>query len=116
MKSKKTAGWLALLLGGIGVHRFYLGQTGLGFVYLLFFWTGVPMLVSLIDAIVFFSMSRADFDRKYNTTPLPMSYHMQSHYTSKDPTKEIKKLYDLKEQGVITEDEFRMRKNNLLNS
>lgn len=30
MKDKTTAGILALLLGGIGAHKFYLGRTGLG--------------------------------------------------------------------------------------
>jgi TM2 domain-containing membrane protein YozV len=27
MKDKKTAAILALFLGGLGIHRFYLGQT-----------------------------------------------------------------------------------------
>ena len=30
MKSKTTAGILALLLGGLGVHKFYLDRTGQG--------------------------------------------------------------------------------------
>ena len=35
-KNKTTAGLLALFFGGIGVHKFYLGQGGLGVVYLLY--------------------------------------------------------------------------------
>ncbi|HEX2573335.1 MAG TPA: TM2 domain-containing protein, partial [Polyangia bacterium] len=42
MKDKNTAAILAFTLGGIGVHRFYLGQTGMGIVYLLFCWTFIP--------------------------------------------------------------------------
>ncbi len=66
MKEKNVAGILALFLGGFGVHRFYLGQTGLGIFYLLFFWFPVMWIVGLIDAIAFFSMDSEDFDRKYN--------------------------------------------------
>lgn len=66
MKEKNVAGILALFLGGLGVHRFYLGQNGLGVFYLLFFWFPVIWLVGLIDAIAFFSMDQETFDRKYN--------------------------------------------------
>ncbi|MCB0549264.1 MAG: NINE protein [Phaeodactylibacter sp.] len=66
MKEKNVAGILALFLGGLGVHRFYLGQTGLGIFYLIFFWFPVMWIVGLIDAIAFFSMDQEVFDRKYN--------------------------------------------------
>jgi hypothetical protein len=42
MKSKNTVSFLALFLGGIGVHRFYLGQTAKGILSLIFFWTCIP--------------------------------------------------------------------------
>lgn len=66
MKEKNVAGILALFLGGLGVHRFYLGQTGLGIFYLIFCWFPVIWIVGLIDAIAFFSMDQEVFDRKYN--------------------------------------------------
>jgi len=66
MKEKNVAGILALFLGGLGIHRFYLGQTGLGIFYLIFFWFPVMWIVGLIDAISFFSMDIETFDRKYN--------------------------------------------------
>ena len=34
-KSKVTALLLCIFLGGIGVHRFYVGKTGTGILYLL---------------------------------------------------------------------------------
>jgi TM2 domain-containing membrane protein YozV len=68
-KSKSSAGILALLLGGFGVHKFYLGQTGLGVVYLLFFWTLIPALVAFVEGIIYLTMSDADFDAKYNNAP-----------------------------------------------
>lgn len=64
-KSKTTAGLLALLLGGMGVHKFYLGEKG-GIWYLLFFWTYIPAILALIDAIRLFSMSDQEFAAKYH--------------------------------------------------
>jgi TM2 domain-containing membrane protein YozV len=64
MKDKNVAGILALFLGWLGVHRFYLGQIGLGIFYLMFFW--IMWIVALIDALVFFSMDKEEFDIKYN--------------------------------------------------
>jgi len=66
MKDKTTAGLLAFLLGGIGAHKFYLGQFGAGLVYFLFCWTMIPTLLGLIDAIVLLTMDRDAFDRRYN--------------------------------------------------
>jgi TM2 domain-containing membrane protein YozV len=40
---------LALFLGTFGVHHFYLRRTGLGVVYCLFFWTGIPTLLGFIE-------------------------------------------------------------------
>ncbi|MBK8041512.1 MAG: NINE protein [Haliscomenobacter sp.] len=66
MKDKNVAGILALFLGAFGVHRFYLGQTGLGILYAVFFMTGISTILGIIDAIVFFSMDQDTFDIKYN--------------------------------------------------
>jgi len=52
-KSKVAAGFLALFLGGLGIHRFYLGQWW-GILYLLFCWTLIPAIVAVLEAIVFF--------------------------------------------------------------
>lgn len=57
---------MALFLGGFGIHRFYLGQIGLGIFYCIFFWSPIPWILGLIDAIAFFSMDRDRFDIKYN--------------------------------------------------
>jgi len=66
-KSRTTAGLLALFLGGFGAHHFYLGHTGLGILYLLFFWTFIPAMVAFIEALVFFFSSDTSFDAKYNS-------------------------------------------------
>ena len=63
-KSKITAGVLALFLGGLGIHRFYLGQWW-GVFYLLFWGSGIPSIVSLIESIVFFCSNESVWQRKY---------------------------------------------------
>lgn len=40
---------LALFLGGFGAHHFYLRRTGLGLLYLCFFWTGLPWVLGFIE-------------------------------------------------------------------
>ncbi len=43
---------LAVFLGGFGIHHFYLRRNGLGFVYLLFSWTGITTILGWIDAFL----------------------------------------------------------------
>ncbi len=38
-----------MILGFIGGQRFYLGQAGLGILYLVFFWTAIPLIVSIVE-------------------------------------------------------------------
>lgn len=64
-KSKIAAGVLAIFLGGFGIHRFYLGQWW-GIFYLLFFWAGIPGIVSFIEGIVFLFTNDEKWDKKYN--------------------------------------------------
>lgn len=53
VKKDSTAGvLLSLLLGGLGVHHFYMGNPGLGVVYLLFSWTGIPMILGIVEAFI----------------------------------------------------------------
>lgn len=43
---------LALFLGGLGIHKFYAGKTGMGILYLVFCWTLIPAIVALVEAII----------------------------------------------------------------
>lgn len=65
-KDKTAAILFCLFLGGFGAHKFYLGRTGMGVVYLLFFWTLIPGFVAFIDLIVLATMKQEAFDRAYN--------------------------------------------------
>ncbi len=64
-KDRMTAGLLALFLGNIGVHKFYLNQGGMGVLYLLFSWTFIPGLIALVEAIQYLTMSDQDFHQRY---------------------------------------------------
>jgi TM2 domain-containing membrane protein YozV len=64
--NRTTAAVFALFLGGIGAHKFYLGQAGLGILYLLFCWTFIPAIVGFIEGIVYLSMSDESFKARYN--------------------------------------------------
>lgn len=60
-KSKVTAGLLALFLGGFGAHKFYLGKSGMGILYLIFCWTYIPSVIAFIEAIIYFTKSDAQW-------------------------------------------------------
>lgn len=64
IKSKIAAGILAILLGGWGIHKFYLGKVGMGIVYILFCWTGIPSLVGLIEGIIYLTSNDHNFQVK----------------------------------------------------
>ncbi|MFC1996757.1 TM2 domain-containing protein [Chloroflexota bacterium] len=49
-KNPQVAVLLAVLLGGVGAHKFYMGDMVLGLVYILFSWTSIPMIVGVIEA------------------------------------------------------------------
>ena len=71
-KSRGIAAILAILLGGLGIHYFYLGKTTGGIVFLLislFSCGTVASLLGLIQGIMMFCMNNAEFERRYVTTP-----------------------------------------------
>ena len=67
MKDKLVAALLALFLGGIGIHKFYLGKMGMGLLYFFFSWTLIPSLVAFIEGILFLVQDQVSFDAEYNT-------------------------------------------------
>ena len=66
MKSKSVAAILAIFVGGLGIHNFYLGKILQGIIYLVFCWTCIPTIIALIEGILFIAMPEDEFNRKYN--------------------------------------------------
>lgn len=66
-RSKTTAGILGIFLGGFGIHKFYLGKTGQGILYLLFCWSYIPSIVGFIEGIIYLTQSDQEFNDRYNT-------------------------------------------------
>ena len=64
-KSKVVAGILGILLGGFGIHKFYLGSIGKGILFLLFCWTGIPSLIGLIQGIIYLIEDEGKFHSRY---------------------------------------------------
>jgi TM2 domain-containing membrane protein YozV len=77
-KNKVAAGLLAILLGAIGVHKFYLGFTGPGLVFLLVNTVGflitwvmlfVPNMVlgviALVEGIIYLTKTDEEFEQQY---------------------------------------------------
>jgi TM2 domain-containing membrane protein YozV len=64
-KSRVAAALFALLLGGLGIHKFYLGRVGQGILYLIFFWTFIPAVIAFIEGIIYLTKSDAEFAAEY---------------------------------------------------
>ena len=77
-KNKTTAGLLAILLGGWGIHKFYLGFTGPGLVFLLINTIGFAVtwlmlfipniivgIIALIEGIIYLTKSDEEFEQLY---------------------------------------------------
>ena len=142
MKSRIVAAILAFVFSFIGAHNFYLGKTGKGLLCLFFCWTYIPTLMSIFDFIRFLVMSDDDFNREYNSTnvqpyqnqsapPLQTTQaqnvtinlgselqKMQDQAAKTQDEKcyieQIEALSELHKKGILTDEEFSRKKQNLL--
>lgn len=66
LKSQTVAGLLCAFLGGLGAHRFYLGKTVSGILFLLFCWTGIPGLIAFFNLFGIAFASQESWAKEYN--------------------------------------------------
>ncbi len=64
-EKKVPAGILGILLGGLGVHRFYLGDTTGGIIRILLSCLCVGGIIGLIEGIIYLTKSDEDFVKEY---------------------------------------------------
>jgi TM2 domain-containing membrane protein YozV len=71
MKEKMPAGLLAILLGSLGIHKFYLGYTKEGVIMLLVsiltlgFGAVVMEIIGIIEGVMYLTKSDEDFQTTY---------------------------------------------------
>jgi len=66
MKNRSIAILLAIFLGGLGMHRFYLDRPGQGIFYLIFCWTLVPWAIALFEAFIWLVNGEKYFHERYS--------------------------------------------------
>jgi high-affinity iron transporter len=68
-KRKTEAGVLALVLGGLGIHKFYLGKYGKGLVYAALSWTLIPTVLSIAEGIHYLTETPEQFETELAPKP-----------------------------------------------
>ncbi len=70
-KEKIVAGLLGIFLGGLGIHKFYLGYTKAAVIMLLVslltfgFGAGIMGIIGLVEGIIYLTKTDVDFDNIY---------------------------------------------------
>ena len=66
VKNKMVAGLLGIFLGGLGIHKFYMGKIGMGTLYLVFCWTYIPAIVGFVEGIIYLCSNDENFQLKHH--------------------------------------------------
>lgn len=111
MKNKGIAAVLAFFLGGIGIHKFYLGENLAGILYFIFCWTFIPSVIAFFEFLGLLLMSDQAFNSKYNIGALPSAGSLRSAQDLTGAIADLKKLFDA---GAITAEEYEEKRQKLL--
>jgi TM2 domain-containing membrane protein YozV len=123
-KNRKTAALLALIgalplpVPHAGLHKFYLGQKWWGVLYLSLFFTPIPMVASILEAVWYLTQDPHEFDQNFNdgvagevaaTRPAPVAP------VNVAPIAEaLRELDQLRQDGLISEYEFEQKRRKLV--
>ncbi|WPC23728.1 TM2 domain-containing protein [Brachyspira hyodysenteriae] len=102
---------LSLILGGIGIQKFYLGQTKRGILYVLFCWTGIPYLLCIIDLIRFIFMSEKDFNLTYNKEYIENINYKNDSFEEKNYKNKFEDAIDIEYSYVDNNEEIKKEEN-----
>lgn len=61
-KNKTEAGVLAIVFGGLGLHKFYLGKYGQGLICAALCWTFIPAVIGIAEGIHWLTNSQEQFE------------------------------------------------------
>ena len=100
MKSKNIAAILAFFLGGLGVHKFYIGKTMQGIFYLVFCWTYISTIISFIECITYLFMSQQEFDAKFVKSKQHPTSYSKSKVQLPTSTKKNRFIEANEEKGI----------------
>ena len=133
MKDKLTAGLLAIFVGGLGIHKFYLGDSKKGVLYICLCWTGVPGILATIDGIKLLTMSDEEFNATYNSgekkndesdeetfcaeqsdTEQPETQQVGTYFSLDNLSSKLMTYKKLLDDGLITREEFEQLKQKAL--
>ncbi|MBP3856531.1 MAG: FTR1 family protein [Ruminiclostridium sp.] len=59
--NRKEAGILAVVFGGLGIHKFYIGKYGQGIIYAVFCWSFIPLFLGIADGIHYLTETDEQF-------------------------------------------------------
>ncbi|MBQ8941660.1 MAG: FTR1 family protein [Firmicutes bacterium] len=62
--SRVEAGIMAILFGGLGIHKFYVGKYGKGILYAALCWTFIPAIMGVAEGIHFLCESDEEFQKE----------------------------------------------------
>ena len=118
MRNRTAAILICFFGGGFGIHKFYLGKHVQGIIYLLFCWTAIPSLIAFFEFLGLCFMSDREFDARFNyNQALDRSSSPQMVAPSRTTKDATAALYDLKklyEDGIITAEEYEVKRRKML--
>ena len=57
---------VAIIGGWFGMQHFYVKQTVLGVLGVVFFWTGIPAIVAMVQSLVWLFNGKEEFEKRFN--------------------------------------------------
>jgi TM2 domain-containing membrane protein YozV len=119
MRNRTAAILICFFGGGIGIHKFYLGKNVEGILYLVFCWTLVPSLIAFFEFLGLCFMSDREFDAKFNYADPNLldrgsGYPVAHARSTKEATSTLYELKKLYEDGIITAEEYEVKRRKML--
>lgn len=120
MRNRTTALLICFFGGYFGIHKFYLGKNVEGILYLVFCWTCIPGIIAFFEFLGFCFMSDREFNARFNygsqneldrTPNYPV---VQPGKSAKDATSTLYDLKKLYEDGIITAEEYEVKRRKML--